>query len=67
MAIRATRRNGAYYADEQPDVRLSKLVTDEVVLASENLLNPVKRVEQRNHGFFVRLLSSGKASFVHAI
>ena len=56
-----------YNCDEQPDIRFSELVTDEVVLAFEHLLEFIKGLEERDDGSLIRLLRLGKPAFVHTI
>ena len=53
--------------DEQPDVRFRELAADEIVLAVQNLLEPVERLEERDDGCLVRLLRRREAGLVHAV
>ena len=54
-------------SDEEPDVRLRELAADEIVLALQDLLEPVERLEERHDRRLVRLLRRREARLVHPV
>ncbi len=56
-----------YNGHKQPDISLGELVTNEVILPSENLLEAVERVKEWDHSSFVRRLGGSKSRLVYTI
>jgi hypothetical protein len=52
---------------EQPPVGLGEPVAEQIALADRRCLQPVERLEQRQHRFLVGLLGGGEAGLVDAV
>lgn len=53
--------------DKESNVGLSELISDEVVLAPEHLLESIERLEERVDGLLVCALCRRESSLVHTI
>ena len=61
------RDTHTYDGDEETDVGFGELVPDEGVFPVEHLLETIERVEDRDDGGFVGLLTGCEAGLVHAV
>ena len=53
--------------NEKPNIGLGELISDQIISTCEHFLKTIERLEERDNGIFIRLLTTRKTRFVHAV